>query len=210
MTVVCVVGDTRDLGFNLPPQPTIYFPLVQNPDADATIFVRSPLPSNSLRGPLLAAASGVSPEVPARVQPLEDTMTRSVSTPRFRAFLINLFALLALVLATIGIYGVAAHVTAERTSEIGIRMALGARGTQVLWSVVGRVAHYVIVGLVIGLGVAAGSTRFIEQFLYGISGNDVSTFAFVAALLAIASIVSAYGPALRAARIDPMKALRAE
>jgi putative ABC transport system permease protein len=210
MTVVGVVGDTRDMGFSLPPQPTIYFPLVQDPNADVTIFVRSSLPANSLRAPLLAVASTVSPEVPARVQPLEDTMIRSVSTPRFRAFLIGLFASLALVLATIGIYGVAAHVTAQRTGEIGIRMALGARGSQIVWSVIQRVVRYVLVGLALGLGVAAASARFITQFLYGISGNDIPTFAFVGALLVVVSVVSAYGPALRAARIDPMKALRNE
>jgi predicted permease len=210
MTVVGVVGDTRDVGFGLPPQPTIYFPLVQDPNTDATIFVRGSIPTASLRAPLLAAASAVSPEVPARVQALEETMTRSVSTPRFRAFLIGLFAALALTLATIGIYGVAAHVTAQRTSEIGIRMALGARGSQVLWSVVGRVVRYVAIGLALGLAAAAASTRFIAQFLYGITASDLSTYAFVGAVLAFVSLASAYGPARRAARIDPMRALRSE
>ena len=133
-----------------------------------------------------------------------------MATPRFRSLLIGIFAALALVLAAVGIYGVVSYLTTQRTAEIGIRMALGARPRHVLSAVAGGVAGQALAGLALGLGLAAGFSRLVATFLYGVPPTDAPTYEGVAVVLVGVALLACYLPARRAAKIDPIIALRTE
>jgi putative ABC transport system permease protein len=134
----------------------------------------------------------------------------SVALPRFRSFLMSIFAATALLLAAIGIYGVIAYSVAQRRQEIGVRMALGATRSGVIRLVVGQGSRLAIVGIVLGLAGAVGLTRFLEKMLFGVTASDTVTFAGAAIVLGAVAIVASLIPALRAAGIDPVTALRQE
>jgi putative ABC transport system permease protein len=144
------------------------------------------------------------------VRTMEERVGDSTSGSRFNAFLITLFAALALVLASIGIYGVVSHTAAQRTHEIGIRMALGARGSDVLSLVLARGMGLVLIGVAIGLAVSLALTRFLERLLFGVEPADPWTFVLVSLVLAAVAFLACYLPARRAARLDPLTALRQE
>jgi len=144
------------------------------------------------------------------VETLEDALADSVAPRRFTAFLLGLFASTALLLAVIGIYGLIAYWVAQRTREIGVRMALGARRGDVVRMVVWQGMLPAAVGIVIGLAGAVGLTRVMTSLLYEIAPTDLPTFAAVAALLAASSLIACWGPALRAALVDPTIALHYE
>jgi len=151
-----------------------------------------------------------------RNQPIYDIRTMragiaaSVNLQQVAAGLCGVFAVVALILATIGIYGVMSYVVSQRTHEIGIRMALGAQQQDVVRMVVGRGAWMIAFGLAIGALAAAGVTQLLTDLLFGISPTDPSTFAGLAAFLATVALVASYVPARRAARVDPVIALREE
>jgi putative ABC transport system permease protein len=146
--------------------------------------------------------------------PVLDPMTRFVDThlaqPKFNMMLLAMFAGVAMVLAAIGIYGVIAYSVTQRTREIGIRMALGARRTQMLGMVLRQSMTLVVIGLVIGFLVALGATRVMTTLLYGVGANDISIYALVITLLGAAALLASYVPARRAMKVDPMVALRYE
>lgn len=150
------------------------------------------------------------PAAKPTVTQLSDAMLQSFVAPRVRALLLSAFSALALVLAAIGIYGVTAHVTAQRTAEIGIRMALGARSPQVLAAVLQRIAEYAGLGLAIGMLTGIAGARLISAFLYGIGPGDFRAFVAAGSIAATIAIVAGWLPARRATRIDPTQALRAE
>ncbi len=137
-------------------------------------------------------------------------MAATVAQPRFRTWLIGIFAALALLLAAVGIYGVMSYSVTQRTSEIGIRVTLGAQPRDVFRTVVGEGLRYALLG--VGIGVAAGLalTRLLASFLYGISAYDPATFLVVASLLIAVSAAASFFPARRATRVDPIIALRYE
>ena len=141
---------------------------------------------------------------------MEDNMAATVAQPRFRTWLIGIFAALALLLAAVGIYGVMSYSVTQRTSEIGIRVTLGAQPRDVFRTVVGEGLRYALLG--VGIGVAAGLalTRLLASFLYGISAYDPATFLVVAILLIAVSAAASFFPARRATRVDPIIALRYE
>ena len=211
-TVVGVVGDIREVELGVPPQPTAYLARDQNADWHwyGTIIARSSAPPAVASGQLTRAAKSMNPASPATVSTVNDSIIGSVVAPRVRAFVLAAFAALALVLASIGVYGVTAHVTAQRTPEIGIRMALGARSAQVLMTVLSRVVGYAAAGLAVGLIVAMAAARLIRAFLYGIGPTDVGAFAAAALVAAGIATLAALIPAHRVTRIDPTEALRAE
>ena len=137
-------------------------------------------------------------------------MEQEVSSQRFNSILLSAFAAIALLLAAIGIYGVMSYLVTLRTREIGIRMALGARTGQVLGLVIGNALRLVLAGVIVGLALALGLTRYLKTLLYGVTPTDASTLASVAFLLIAVALLASYFPALRASRVDPSSALRSE
>jgi ABC-type antimicrobial peptide transport system permease subunit len=141
---------------------------------------------------------------------MDSVIARSLASRRFAMILLAVFAALALVLASIGLYGVISYIVGERTHEIGIRMALGARRGHVLKIVLGQGVRLALLGVMIGLAAAAGLTRLMARILYGVSATDPLTFAVVAIVLTLVALAACYIPARRAVRIDSMVALRYE
>jgi putative ABC transport system permease protein len=145
-----------------------------------------------------------------KVRSMEENMSASVAQPRFRTWLIGIFAALALLLAAVGVYGVMSYTVTQRTSEIGIRVTLGAQSTDVFRSIVAEGARIALLGVGAGLIAALALTRLLRTFLYGVSASDPVTFMGVALLLALISLAACYFPARRATRVDPIVALRYE
>ncbi len=209
-TVIGVVGDTRDMGLGVPPQPAAYVSVYLAPFAAAGIIARSSVPLNAIRRPLLDVATSVTGAAPATTGDMSNFVTQAVATPWLRTFIVLAFAGLALVLAAMGVYGVAAHVTARRTAEIGIRMALGAQPGQAFRAVTSGVLACSTAGLGIGVVVALVAVRLIQSFLYGIGTRDLISFAGAGIAVTVVALVAMWIPARRATRIDPTEALRAE
>jgi putative ABC transport system permease protein len=157
------------------------------------------------------AISAVDSELPVfDVATMQELVYQSMAEPRFNTVLLGIFAVLAFVLATVGIYGVMSYSVTQRTHEIGVRMALGAERVDVLRLVVGQGMRLALMGVVIGLGAALGLTRFLASFLFGIQPTDPMTFLAVSLLLAGVALAASYIPARRATKVDPMVALRYE
>ena len=210
-TVVGVVGDVRDVELGTPPQPTVYSAYVQHPDLGyANIVARTRASPTAVASAISGSVKTVDPLADMRVADLRDYMQRAVIAPRIRTLVLAAFAALALVLASIGVYGVTSHVTAQRTAEIGIRMALGARSFQVISAVAGRIAMYSCAGLLIGITGAAVAARVIRALLYGIGPMDVAAFAGGGVVAMGIAAAAAWIPARRATRVDPGAALRSE
>ena len=206
-TIVGVVADAREYGLDQPVPPVFYFAAAQEPPQSMTLVVRGQLTPAALRSEL----SRVDPAQPVdRVLPVEDVLTASLAVRRFPLQLLGVFAGLALLLSAVGIYGVTAYAVAQRTREIGVRMAIGASAAAVVRLVLASALRTVGVGVCIGTVAALAGGRLIASQLYGVSARDPITLAAIAALLAIVALAASGIPALRAARIDPMAALRAE
>jgi len=213
VTVVGVVGDFRDFDVASRPRPAIFFPISQvaNGGLLRDWVVRT-------EGNPLAAASGVreaiwsvNRDMPiSRVQTMEQVRSSSLSQQQFTLVLLGVFAGLALVLSGVGLYGVTAYATAQRTREIGIRMALGAQRRDVMRLVLSHGAGIGFAGVGIGIAAALVLTRLIRTLLYGVRATDPLAFAGVAVLLALVTLTACYIPARRAMRTDPMVAVRCE
>jgi len=212
MRIVGVVGNPRQFGPSTPPWPEIFMPYEQHPLPSTSLIVvaRTPLEPGSLEERLRRTLRDISPEVPSRFSTMQAELSQSVAAPRFRALLIGVFALLALVLAMAGIYGVTAYSVAERTREIGIRMALGAQPGGVLHLVLGQGMRLVAAGLVVGLGAAFVATRLLTSMLFEVKPFDPATFAGTCGALFAVALFANYIPARRATHVDPMVALRHE
>jgi putative ABC transport system permease protein len=210
--VVGVVANTRHDSLAQPQGPEMYVPFAQDPGRSLDMVLR--VSSTNLVG-LNADVKRAIHDVDKDVYvPALNPMTRFVDThlaqPRFNMMLLAVFAGVAMVLAAIGIYGVIAYSVTQRTREIGIRMALGARRTQMLAMVLRQSMTLVVVGIVIGFLVALAGTRVMGTLLYGVGANDLSIYAVVIALLGAAAMLASYIPARRAMKVDPMVALRYE
>ena len=166
---------------------------------------------NALITSARAAVRGVDSDLPIQdVRTLDEVVSRSVALPQFRFILIGLFALLAVVLATIGLYGVVAQSVAQRRQEIGIRMALGAGRSSIARMVLREGMAIAMVGVVVGIGVSMSVSRLLTSFLFGVTATNVPTFVLGAVALAVVTVLVTLGPVLRAVRSDPAAVLRAE
>jgi putative ABC transport system permease protein len=214
MEIVGVVGDVLQ-GLGLDPKAEMYLPYRQAdqvlPVFQLSVVLRTAgdplLQATALR----SALAEIDPNQPlVKVRTMEDNMAATVAQPRFRTWLIGIFAALALLLAAVGIYGVMSYSVTQRTNEIGIRVTLGAQSADVFRIVVGEGLRLALVGVGIGLLAALILTRVLQGFLFGISASDPLTFTCVAVLLTFVGIAAAFFPARRATRVDPIVALRYE
>lgn len=212
LTIIGIAGDVRRYGLAERLRPEIYYPFQQQPQAAMALVVRT-----TAADPL-SIAPAVRREVQAvdKDQPVYDIKTmdsllaKSIASNRLAVWLLGLFAALALLLASIGIYGVIAYSVTQRTREIGIRMALGARPRDVLRLVVGQGMMLTFIGIGLGLVGAFALTRVMASLLFSVSPTDPVTFAAISALLAVVALLACYIPARRATKVDPMVALRHE
>ncbi|MEN6576588.1 MAG: ABC transporter permease [Phycisphaerales bacterium] len=209
--IVGVCRDAKHTSIKDEVPPTVYYSFRQSEAYDAYFAIRTALPPLSLVPAVRKAVAAINPNVPlSDVTTQKMVLDKSISQETMFAMLVGALAGLAVLLTCIGLYGLMACNVARRTSEIGIRMALGATRTDVAWPILREVILLVSVGLAIGLPVALALTRFIESQLYGVAPADPITFVAGGGMLMMVALLSAWVPARRAARIDPMVALRCE
>lgn len=207
--IVGVVADVHHLSLTREAEPKFYQPMAQFPATGFTLVARVAPEASGMVAAVKTAVGDIDPQLPvARISSMEALLSRSVAQPRFYASMLAVFAALAVILASVGFYAVMAGSVAERRREIGIRMAVGARMSQVVRMVVGEGAMITGVGLAVGLIVAFVLTRLLEGLLFRVSVTDPFVFAAVTVLLAVVAGLATYLPARSAARIDPMLTLR--
>jgi predicted permease len=207
LTIVGVAGDARDHGLRGEIQRRMYIPFRQPIDGltGANYEVRTAMDSAAMAAQLRAAAGAVAPRMPIEsITPLATLIDESLLRERMIAKLSVLFGIVAVVLASVGLYGILAYSVARRTSEIGVRLAIGARPRDIVWMITRETSGLVAAGIAVGIPIALGLSRYVETLLFGLKPNDAVTIAGVIAL------VAAIAPARRASGIDPLRALRYE
>jgi len=211
-TVVGVVRDARVQGLTEAPMPMLYFPLAQEWTSEMVLEVRVAAGApHAVLGAVRRELAALDPNLPmGEVRTLEEVRTEAMLPARLMASLMTAFGALALAVAAVGLAGVVAFAVAQRTREMGVRMALGAAGADVERLVVGEGVRLALVGLVVGLALAAGVTQLIASQLYGVGAADPATYLTVATALGVVALLAAWVPARRAARVNPLEALRAE
>jgi putative ABC transport system permease protein len=211
LTVVGVVADVRHQALNEEPGSEAYWPQYQQPFADASLVLRTSRDPASLADGVRQAVRSLDPNLPVdQIRTMEDRVAQSLAQSRFKMVLLTLFAGLALVLAAVGLYGVVSYSVAQRTHEIGIRMALGAERRNVLRLVVRQGMVVVLIGVAVGLAGAWYASRFLAGQVYGVSAKDPVTFLAVPLVLLAVALLANYLPARRATQVDPLVALRQE
>ncbi len=211
ITIVGVAGDTRLYGLANPARLEVYLPLRQDASSDMTLIVKSGTEPAALTSAIRNAIASIDKEQPIfGIATMQQLVKDSVSGRRITLILLGVFSALALVLGAIGIYGVIAYSVAQRTHEIGIRMALGARRGDVLGMVLAQGAKIAGAGVIIGILASFGLTRLMTKLLFAVSPSDPATFALVGVVLVLVALLASYVPARRTLRVDPMNALRHE
>jgi putative ABC transport system permease protein len=219
LQIVGVVGDLRDLSLDLPPEPEIYRPHAQAPGTRMTLVLAArptgdtgtDAAASGLAEPVRQAARSLDRDlVIVRAVPMDEVIGAALAERRFHVLLLGLFAAAAFALAALGVYGVVSSGVAERTREIGIRVALGAARGDVLGMVLTQGALLAGAGVLLGTVAAFASTRLLAGLLYGVGAADPATFAAAALLLALVALIASLLPAARAARMDPVVALKEE
>ena len=211
--IIGVVGDVKFAGLGADANPTLYVPMVQNPYPPALrnvfLVARTNGDPNSLVPGIRNRLRSLDKDIPiSQVQTMDEIVSASLAQRRLIMSLLLIFAVLAAVLAAVGIYGVVAYIVAQRTQEIGIRMAMGARAFDVMKMVLRDGARLATVGVVIGAGAAFALTRVMASLLFGVSAADPVTFAGNSLLLTLVSLFACYLPARRASKVDPIVALQ--
>lgn len=210
--IVGVVGDVKYNGMAEEVQPAIYQPVAQQPVWGLSLIVKSDVSDvSSLTAAVRNQLRTIDPELPlTRIYTMDQRLSVATAQPRFRTSLIALFAAVALILACVGIYGVVSYSVTQRTHEIGIRMALGAQTGDVLQMVLKQAMLLAVAGVTSGLVASLALTGLLSKLLFGVTPTDPPTFAFTALVLAFTAIVASYLPARRAAKVDPLDALKYE
>jgi len=212
-TVIGVVGDVRHEGLGGELKPEMYVPMEDAPNVEdgPTLVVRTTLDAGSAAAQLRELVLAIDRTMPVdRIETMDQLLSRSVAQPRFRTFVLAAFSILALVMASIGVYGVINYLVVQRTREFGIRMSMGATQTDVLRLVLRRAGALIGAGTCLGIAGAMLLVRFIDKLLFDTAPVDPLTFAAVPVVLAIVALTASYIPARRATRVDPMIALRYE
>ena len=218
LTIVGIAKDIKHQGLDIRPKPEMYFLHSQNAYSNAlgvwrsvTVVARTASSPISIAGPIKSVVQTIDKDLPvARIQTMEEVLSNSVSQPRFTMLLLAVFAVLALALAAVGVYGVMSFSVAQRTHELGIRMALGADARDVMKLVLREGLVIVSMGVGIGLALAFLATRLISSFLYNVSASDPLTFLSISLLLVGVALGACLVPGRRATKVDPMEALRYE
>jgi len=211
MEIIGVVGDAKYSGLDSKPEPAYYTALEQNVWGSAYLVVRASSNPASLAGAIRKEIWELDGDIPiANLATMDQLISESIAQPRFRSLLIGIFAALALLLASIGTYGVISYSVTQRRHEIGIRMALGAKSRDVMALVIGRGMAIALTGVAIGVIGSFALTRLLESLLFEISTTDQTTFLEVSALLIVVALLACWIPARRASKVDPMTALRCE
>jgi putative ABC transport system permease protein len=210
-----VVGSVRHDSLNRAPEPAFYRPFLQHSNVEAderlSLAVRSATDPGPLVPALRGAVASANPNVAlSDIVAARAMISRTEARPRTTTLLLGAFAAVALLLGAIGVYGVMSHAVAQRTRDIGIRMALGAGTDRVLAMTVRQGLGLVLGGVVVGLAGAAGATRILRAMLFGVSPTDPVLFGAVPILFTIVAIVASLGPARRAARVDPIIAIKSD
>ena len=211
ITIVGIVGDMRRTGFDRPVRPETFLPEAQAPDNALTIVARTSGEPASLAGALRNEVWAIDKDQSVYdIKTMRQTLSEMLSQRRFNTLLLGIFAAVALTLAAVGIYGVMSYAVAERTHEIGLRMALGAQTSDVLNLVVRQGMVLAVIGLLVGLAASFALTRLMTSLLYGVSATDPLTFIAIPVVLAGVALGACLVPARRAIKVDPMVALRYE
>ena len=209
--VVGIVGSVKQFGLDEVEQPEIYIPHAQQPLAGMTFVVHTAVEPTTLAAAVRREIKSLDPLLPVTaLEPLETVVARSISQPRFYMLVLGIFAAVALVLASIGIFGVVSYAVAQRTREMGIRIALGASRERVLRMVLGSAMRVAVLGVVVGLLAAIAVSRVLASLLFDLSPTDPMTYAAVGIGLSLVALLASYLPAWRATRVDPVVALRAD
>jgi putative ABC transport system permease protein len=208
--VVGVVRDSMYLSLREDAPPTAFFPIAQKLENAGNFELRTAIPPSALVGSVQAVFAGVNSEIPLEFNTLAQQVNDSIVPERTLALLSGFFGGLAVLLAMVGIYGTFSYLVAQRQAEFGIRMALGAQPGSILKLVMGDVIAVLAVGLAGGVGLSLASTSLLQKMLFGLGTRDVMTMVAAAGILSLAALVACYIPARRAAKIDPMVALRYE
>jgi predicted permease len=207
--IIGVVGNTKRFDLTAGPSPEYFLPLSQCVAVPPAIVIRSSGDPMSLLGPLREQVKQIDANVPLfEVRTMGDYLSTATATPRFQTVLLTAFAGMALLLASIGLYAILSYMVAQRTTEIGLRMALGAQRSAVMRMVLRKGLALAGIGLALGVALALIVTRFLQSMLFGVKSFDALTFTSVAAVLLSVALIASAAPALRAARLDPMRTLR--
>jgi putative ABC transport system permease protein len=208
-TIVGVVGDVRS-NLDGPIQQTIFIPKTQRPGGAINFFVHTRQDPLALASSVTSVVHAMEPEAPVSIRTLDEVVGRTIARPRAVSVLVSVFALVALILAAVGVYGVMAYSVKERTQEIGVRMALGASSASVFRMVLGQALHLVLTGIATGLLASAALTRLLAGLLFEVEPLDPTTFAATSLALLTIATVAAYIPARRSMRMAPVDALRTD
>ena len=216
LVIVGVVGNIRGFGLDQAPTPELYYPYLQDPLSETlsramTLVIRTETNPGAMSETLRTELLSLDKALPVyALKPMTEYVHDSLARRRFNMVLLSVFAGVALLLAAVGIYGVISYTVAQRTHEIGIRVAMGAHARDILKMVIGQAMLLTLVGIVLGLAAAVGLTRLMESLLFEVSATDPLTFAMIALILSAVALSACFVPARRATKVDPMIALRYE
>jgi len=213
LSIVGVAGEVKYRGLPQNPNadPDVYFPLLQGPSGSLFLAVRSGVDPDSMVATVRGVLRNLDPDLPAYdIATMAEHVANQTTQSRFSAWLLSLFGALALALAAVGIYSVMAYAVEQRSREIGVRVALGARAGDVLKMVIGQGMRLALAGVALGLGAALALTQLMKRLLFGVGAADPLTYGALALLLTLVALMACYVPARRATKVDPMVALRTE